>query len=119
MFTLWYAQQKLSARRHVCLVIDVENAPTDEEEPFATRDNHGPEMRDFPFDNFRAVEAYCLDDPNSEEGMPDMDPPKKPCSSFVDGDDDLAWGPSSPEESEKSPNPVPQKKNKDFLSSVS
>ena len=78
------------------------NLPDDYEDPFATLRNHGSPMRNSPWNSFFAVEAYCLDDPQSEEGMPDMDPPKQPHTSYH-SDDGGKWGSSS---SDESPSPV-------------
>jgi len=76
--------------------------PTLEEDPFATLRNHGSPMRNSPWNPFFAVEAYCLDDPKSEEGMPDMDPPKQPHTSYHSDD----GGNSGPSSSDESPSPV-------------
>ena len=95
-FALKQHEKPLSLRRGVCLTCDVD-LPTLEEDPFATVRNWGRSMRNSPWNPFLKVEAYCLDDPKSEEGMPDMDPPKQPHTSYHD-DDGWNWGPSSDDE---------------------
>jgi len=110
-FSLKQHENPLSVRRGVYLTCDVD-LPTLLEDRFATVRNWGRSMRDSPWDSFRAVEAYCLDDPKSEEGMPDMDPPKQQHTSYHD-DDGWNWGP--PDSSDESPSPVPNKKTQSSL----
>lgn len=68
-FSLKQHDKPLSLRRGVNLTCDV-----------TVRDycNWGPEMRNSPWDSFRFHEARYFGDSDCDEGMPDMDPPKKP-----------------------------------------
>ena len=103
-FSLKQHEQPLRVRRDVYLTCDADQ-PTIDEDIDATQRNWGPEMRDTPFKWFHFHEARYLGDPDCDEDMPDMDPPKQPKTSV--GDEDAVSSDDS-----KSPSPISNKRSK-------